>query len=51
MLGREAKVPANFTSRISKEGVDFVNKVKQNLFRCYKEQLERDWDTTASAKY
>jgi serum/glucocorticoid-regulated kinase 2 len=42
MLGREAKVPANFTSKISREGVDFVNKVQQNIFRCYKEQLERD---------
>ena len=27
MLGREAKIPASFNHKISKEGIDFVNKV------------------------
>ena len=30
MLGREAKIPANFQSKITKEGVDFVNKVQND---------------------
>ena len=34
MLGREAKIPVSYTSKISKEGVDFVNKVTNARFSC-----------------
>ena len=39
MLGREAKIPASYSSKISKEGIDFVNKVELNLFSYCRERL------------
>jgi len=51
MLGREAKIPANFSSKISKEGVDFVNKVPYIRFSYCKEPLESVLATTALAKF
>jgi serine/threonine protein kinase len=41
MLGREAKVPTNFTGRISKEGTDFINRVGIRIFSCCKGQPVR----------
>jgi serine/threonine protein kinase len=40
MLGREAKISNTFSSRISKEGVDFVNRVIKLLSSFFKEQPE-----------
>ena len=51
MLGREAKIPASYMSKISKEGADFINKVRITLFRCYKEPRGKDWGTMESAKF
>ena len=52
MLGREAKIPASFNHKISKEGIDFVNKVPYlSKLRCFRGHHERGWDTTASPRY
>ena len=40
MLGREAKISNTFSSRISKEGVDIVNRVIKLLSSFFKEQPE-----------
>jgi hypothetical protein len=40
MLGREAKIPASFQSKISKEGIDFVNKVARMILSFFKEHQE-----------
>jgi hypothetical protein len=40
MLGREAKLPTIFHSKISKEGVDFVNKVILMILSFFKEFRE-----------
>ena len=42
MLGREAKIPASYNHKISKEGIDFVNKVNNDKLRCFKEHQGRD---------
>jgi len=41
MLGREAKIPSSFQSKISKEGIDFINKVEFILFSFFSELLEK----------
>lgn len=40
MLGREAKIPTSFQSKISKEGVDFVNKVIEMILSFFREPRE-----------
>ena len=45
MLGRVAKIPSDFHQNISKEGVDFVNKVLNARFSYCKEPAENDWGT------
>lgn len=50
MLGREAKIPTSYLSKVSKEGADFVNKVIVVLLRCCKEPLVKDWAIMALVK-
>lgn len=42
MMAKEAKIPSIYLSRISKEGADFINKVKNNLFSYCRGQQRRD---------
>lgn len=51
MLGREAKIPKSYESKMSKEGVDFVNRVLLIGVSCYRGLPESAWDTTESAKF
>ena len=50
MLGREAKVPTNFTGRISKEGADFINRVSLRVFSCFRGRPGSGWATTEYPK-
>ena len=46
MLAREVKIPSTCKS-ISKEGVDFINKVKLKVFRWFRDKQKKDWGIMA----
>jgi serine/threonine protein kinase len=51
MYVKEAKIPLIYSSKISKEGVDFINKVNVWRCSCWRGTPRRDWATMVCLRF
>jgi hypothetical protein len=51
MLAKEAKIPEGYAGRISKDGADFINKVRVGRRSCCRGWLGSGWAITVYRRY